>query len=125
MEIKIDPGTIADAMNRSATKALETSLAGYEVQKAIASVVTREVAEGAIAEAIRQAVKQVDVAALTQALAEELQRATLRATVAMLQEGVLSTVCKLRGLGDYSPEDRAARAQLKQQLFGVAACMDR
>ena len=119
MEIEIDQDKIAEALNRTATKALESSLAGYEVQAAISSVVTREVAEGAVAEAIKQAVKQVDVKTLTQAIAEELQRATVRATVALLQDGLTSTVCKLRGIGDYSEEDKAARARLRAELFGA------
>lgn len=118
MEIQIDQNAIAEALNRTATKALESSLAGFEVQAAISSVVTREVAEGAVADAIKQAVKQVDTAALTRALAEELQRAATRAVVALLHDGLVSTVCKLRGIGDYSQEDKAARARLRMELFG-------
>jgi hypothetical protein len=119
MELKIDQQLIADAINKTASKALESSLCGYEVQVAIASVVTREVAEGAIAEAIKQAVQQVDTAALTQALAVELQRATVRATVAILQDGLMTTICKLRGIGDYSTEDKEARAKLRAELFSA------
>ena len=117
MELKIDQELIAAAINKTASRALERSLCGYEVQAAIAAVVTREVAEGAISDAIRQAVKQVDTAALTQALAVELQRATVRATVAILQDGMTTTICKLRGIGDYSMEDKAARAKLRAELF--------
>jgi len=117
MELKIDQELIAAAINKTASRALESSLCGYEVQAAIAAVVTREVAEGAISDAIRQAVKQVDTAALTQALAVELQRATVRATVAILQDGMTTTICKLRGIGDYSMEDKAARAKLRAELF--------
>lgn len=119
MELKIDQELIAAAINKTASKALETSLSGYEVQSAIAAVVTREVAEGAIAEAIKQAVQQVDTEALTQALAAELQRSTIRATVALLQDGLTSTICKLRGIGDYSAEDKEARAKLRAELFAA------
>ncbi len=117
MEITIDQDKITEAINQTATKAVQDSLGSYNVQRAIAEVVTTEVAEGAIAEAIRQAVKQMDTNKLTQHLAAELQRHTVRAVVNVLQEGLLQTVCKLRGIGDYNDSDKKERARLKVELF--------
>ena len=117
MEIQIDQDKIALAMNQTASKAIEDAVKGWGVQKAIAEVVTKEVAMGAIAEAIRQAVKQMDTVKLTQHLAEELQRHTTRVVVSILQEGMLQAICKLRGIGDYSEADRKERAKLKVELF--------
>lgn len=116
MEISIDQDKIAEAINNTAEKAVQESL-GNSVQRAISEVVTKEVATGAIAEAIRQAVKQMDTAKLTQHLAEELQRHTTRAVVNVMQEGMLQTVCKLRGIGDYCEADKKERARLKIELF--------
>jgi len=56
-------------------------------------------------------------AKLTQHLAEELQRHTTRAVVNVMQEGMLQTVCKLRGIGDYCEADKKERARLKIELF--------
>ena len=117
MEISIDQDKIAEAINSTAEKAVQDSLGSYSVQLAISEVVTKEVATGAIAEAIRRAVKQMDTAKLTQHIAEELQRHTTRAVVNVLQEGMLQTVCKLRGIGDYSEADKKERAKLKIGLF--------
>jgi len=117
VEIKIDQDKIALAMNQTASKAVEDALKGWGVQSAIAEVVTKEVAAGAIAEAIRQAVKQMDTAKLAQHLAVELQRHTTRAVVNVLQEGVLQAVCRLRNIGDYSEADKRERAKLNAELF--------
>lgn len=117
MEIQIDQDKIALAMNQTVSKAVEDALKGWGVQSAIAEVVTKEVAMGAIAEAIRQAVKQMDTVKLTQHLAEELQRHTTRAVVNVLREGMLQAICKLRGIGNYSDADRKERAKLKVELF--------
>jgi len=117
MQIELDQDKITEAINQTASMAVEDSLRGYSVQRAIAEVVTKEVATGAIAEAIRQAVKQMDTVKLTQHLAEEMQRHTTRAVVNVLQEGMLQTVCKLRGIGDYSEADKKERARLKFELF--------
>ena len=117
MEIKIDQEAITAAINANATKAVADALGGWEVQKAVAHVVTTEVAQGAIAEAVTAAVKQIDKSALVNALASELQKATTSAVVAILHEGVVDIVCKLRGIGDYSTEDKRKRAAIKAELF--------
>ena len=117
MEIKIDQEAILTAINTNATKAVADALGGWEVQKAVAQVVTAEVAQGAIAEAIRTAVGKIDKSALANALASELQKATTSAVVAILHEGVLDIVCKLRGIGGYSAEDGRKRAAIKAELF--------
>lgn len=117
MEIYIDQDKISEAINQTASKAVEDALKGYSIHRAISEVVTTEVAEGAIAEAIRHAVKKMDTAKLTQHLASELQRHTIKAVVNIMQEGMLQTVCKLRGIGDYSDADKKERARLKIELF--------
>lgn len=125
MEIKIDQEAILTAINTNATKAVVDALGGWEVQKAMAQVVTTEVAQGAIAEAIRTAVGQIDKSALVNALASELQKATTSAVVeattsavvVILHEGLVDIVCKLRGIGNYSEDDRRKRAAIKAELF--------
>ena len=55
MELKIDSDAIAKAVNDSATKALTQALGGWEMQKAVAEIVTTEVAKGAVADAVEGA----------------------------------------------------------------------
>ena len=117
MKIELDQEVIDVAINKTATKAIAEALSGYSVTSSIAEVVTNQVATGAIAEAIRKAVEDVDTAKLTQHLAAEMQRATAKAVVNVLQEGLLSIVCKIRGIGDYSDDDKKERARLKEELF--------
>jgi len=118
MQIEIDPKMITEALDKAASEALRESLSGYKVQEAISSVITAEIAEGAISKAIKQAAKQVDIAALTQKLAAELQKATVKAAIALLQDGLVATVCKLRGIGEYGADDKAERAKVRVELFG-------
>lgn len=117
MEIKVDMEAVARAMSESATAALTQSLGGYEVQKAVAAVVSGEIVSGTIGAAIKEAVRTVDHAELTKMLAAELQRATTRAVITLLREGLLKTVCSLRDVGDYSAEDKAERARIRAELF--------
>lgn len=115
MELKVDQEAISKAINDSATKALAQALGGWEMQKAVAEIVTDEVARGAIADAVKLAVQQIDRSALSNALAGELQRATTRAVVTMLNEGLVDIVCKLRGIGIYG-DDVKRRAAVKAEL---------
>ncbi len=120
MKFELNTETIQEAIGSSADKAISSALGGYEVQKAIADVVTKEVAQGAIAEAIRVAVRQLNTESLTQHLAEELQRATVRAATGLLQEAMLQTVCRLRGLGShgyYSDDDKREMSRIRAELF--------
>lgn len=115
MELTIDQDAIAKAINDSATKALTVALGGWEMQKAVAEIVTDEVVRGAIADAVKLAVQQIDRGALANALAAELQRATTRAVVTMLNEGLVDIVCKLRGIGSYG-DDIKRRAEVTAEL---------
>ena len=121
MDISIDSNEIADALQRSASKSIADSLGGYSVQKAIADVVTAEVANGAIGEALRRSVKEIDTEELVQVLASEMQRHICKAVVHILQEGVTSSVYRLRCSGTYSylsEEEKENRAHIKHELFG-------
>ena len=117
MEIKIDQEAILTAINTNATKAIADALGGWEVQKAVAHVVTTEVAQGAIADAIRTAAGKIDKSELANVLASELQKATTSAVVVILHEGLVDIVCKLRGIGNYTEDDRRKRAAIKAELF--------
>lgn len=117
MTISINRHEIAKAINDAATKALASSQGRYETQRARAAIISKDVAKVAIGEAIRLATSQIDTRAIAQALAAELERACVRSAVALLQDELMSTICTLRGIGDYTTEDKAARARLRAELF--------
>jgi len=118
MQINFDETMISQAMTESATGAITTALSGYAVTNMIGKIVTDEVMAGALGQAVKDAASRIDTEALTAALAAELQKATIRAALALLQDGVVSTICKLRNISDYTAEDKAARALVKIELFG-------
>ena len=117
MDIKIDQKILEESINNSATQAIRSALEGYVVKESIVSAVTNEIAEGAVASAIREAVKKINTETLVQHLAKEIERATTKAVIHILHLGLIETICKLRGIGDYSKEDREERRKLEIELF--------
>jgi len=117
MQIKIDQSRIDEAINLSATKAIEAAMKSFSVTSAIGDSVTEEIASGAVSEAIRLAVTQVDTKTLTTHLAEEIQKSVTSVVVTILQEGLLDVVCKIRSIGDYSESDKKEKERLRVRLF--------
>lgn len=117
MNIQIDQDKIAEAINKTATTAMEEALCQYHITRAISEVIVTELSGATIATAVKQAIKQMDNDKLAQHLAAEIQRHTAKAVINILQEGLLQVVCKLRGIGDYSQTDKMERAKLKAELF--------
>lgn len=117
MELKIDQEAIAKAINDNATKAVASALSGWEVQKTVADAITTEVAQGAVADAIRAAVGKIDRNELVNTLASEIQKAVTRAVISILNEGLVDIVCKLRGIGNYTEDDRRKRAAIGAELL--------
>jgi len=119
MQITIDEKAIAKIVQESIDNALADSFSSYSVKQAFAEVISQEVVDEAIAKAIRQAVSCLNTEQLAQHLAEEIQRATTAAVAHLLQEGLLETICKIRGIGNFSDEDERKRKELKSKLFGT------
>jgi len=117
MQVTLDNEKITRAITDAATDAVVEALKGWEVAKAIGEVITKEVAEGIMAEALRRAIRQIDNERLITTLAVELEKGVVRAVTHILEEGVLDVVCKLRGISDYSDEGKKERERLKHQLF--------
>lgn len=87
MKVELEQDVINKAIQDSATKAIADALKGFSVISAIADVVTEQVAHGAITEAIKNAVQNVDTDDLIKHLSKEMQAATTKAVVVLLQEG--------------------------------------
>lgn len=116
MNVTIDPQAMEAAVNERIGEAVDQALGGWEVKKAIADVITAQVAHGLIAEAIEAAVAKMDKGALATALAHEIERAATAATVGILREGFVDVVCKLRGITDYQTGYAEKRAKITAEL---------
>ena len=122
MNIELNPASIQTAINDSVAKAVANALGSYDVTKAIGTTVTASVVDGAIADALRQAVASVDTGSLVSSLAAEIQKATTSAVVLMLREGIVTVVARMRGLSiDTYGEGPKNRAKLMAELFSGAA----
>jgi hypothetical protein len=117
MQLELNQALIDAAVNENINKAVCEALGGYEVKQGIAKAISSEVADGVLADAIKKAVSQLNLENLSCALAKEIEKAATRATVSFLQEGLVTAVCKLRGIGDYSPDDEKKREAVKAELF--------
>jgi transcriptional regulatory protein LevR len=118
MDIRIDESSIAEAINASVHDAVNAALKGYSVQSAIAQAMAHEITSGAIVQAIKESVAQVDHQQLVHALAREIQVTTTKAAIAILQESMVEAIAKLRGLSTYSEEDMREREMIRQRIFG-------
>ena len=118
MNIEIKHEDIAAAIQGTATKAIAERMASYEISSAIGKVVTAELAEGCMAEAVRLAVRDVDTASLTRALAVELQRSITAAMVSVLQSSAVEIVARIRGVESYASDRKAQMASIRHELFG-------
>lgn len=116
MNIQLNPEQIEAAINSHINKAVEQALAGYEVRQAISEKLTRDIASGVVGEALNNAVASIDSHALTQKLAEEIQRAMTGAVVNLLHAGLADTLLRMRGLNDYSQGYKEERARIIAEL---------
>lgn len=119
MEVKIDNEMLQNAINGTVAKSVGVALGSYDVQNAIGGMIAREVVEGAIGEAIRMAIDKVNTAALVEALAKEIARSATAATVTILEEAMLETLCRIRGIdtGPYAGDkNKAEKEKLRAQL---------
>jgi hypothetical protein len=121
MELKLDQEAIRAAVEKTMGAAVERALGGYDVQQAVAKVITEEVASGTIADAIREAVRTLDRNELIHTLAREIARAVTSATVKLTQEGIVHTIGTLRGVQSYGADAQKQYAAIHAELFGHGA----
>ena len=117
LEISISSADVQSHINSTISQAVKNSLESYTVSSAIGSKITESIIEGSVSQALDLAIRNLDTQALTNMLAAEIQRTVTRAVVAMLQEGFVDILAKMKGLSNYSDDDKKERARLKEQLF--------
>jgi len=121
MEIKLDEKIIEESINRSATEAIKNATSSWNVKNAIEERVANAVLEGVMGDALISAM-DADVAALSTALANQLQRSVVAGAVAIVQDSVVEQIMRLRKVPEYDDAKRAAaRAEIEARLFGRMA----
>lgn len=117
MDIKLNEEELQEAINSKMNKAVENALMDYSIQKVIAEKITQSFACGVIGEALDKALASMDVTELTTVLAKEISKATTRAAVHILTDGLIETLLNLRKIPDYDDKKRsAARMELAALL---------
>ena len=120
MNITLDETIIQDSLNGAASKAIAGAMGQYSVKNAIEKRVASAVLEGVLAEALENSISQIDLGALTTALAKELSRAVTAGAVSIIRESVTDTLLALRKIPSYEHEAIArARADIATRLFGT------
>lgn len=119
MNIAIDTGHLEQVINERMADAVRDSLRHRDILDAAASELTRQVVAEALADATREAVKHIDRDGLVTTLTKEITRAVSRAVLAIVEDGVVALVARIRRLDEYSHLwTPAARQALRVELFG-------
>lgn len=117
MNIKIDEELIQNAIRASIQDAVSTAVKGYSVQSVIANAMASELTSSVVVQAVKDAVHRVDMDSMVESLAREIQRATIKAVVAVVQESMVEVIARLRGLSPYDDKDKRERERIFHQLF--------
>ncbi len=119
MQITIDEKVIEKTLSESATAAVRDAASSYQVRSAIEERVAKAVLEGVMSEALTAAIDKIDVAALSTALCQQLQKSVIAGAVAIIQDSVIDQILRLRKVPDYDDAKRsAARREIEYQVFG-------
>lgn len=119
MEIRIDENVIQEALNDQATKGLANAFGNYGIRSAIQEVIANSVIPEIMATAVVDAASKIDTERLTQCVAEELTRAVIKGTQAIVRETMTTILLDIRKIPDYERDKREkARLEISTKLFG-------
>lgn len=113
MEVKIDHDQLQTAIAESLQRSVDSAVGSFDMSRMIRERLTSQVAEGAIADAMDQAIAKIDTDALTNTLAAEIQRATTSAVVYLIQEAMTTVILQISGKSLYGEEERKERERVK------------
>lgn len=108
MQVNLDEEFITNAIDKHINKAVEEALGSYKVQSGVADVLQQSVVSGAIGEALKEAVAQLDQGKIVHVLAGQIVRSMTSAVVHIVNEGLVSIMLDLRKIPDYDREKRLA-----------------
>ena len=87
MEVQLNIEQIQEVVSEKTVEAVKHAWESYATTQAIADVLANSIAHGVIGEAVQKALSKIDIETLSQRLAEEMSRATVRAVNEILKEG--------------------------------------
>lgn len=118
MEIKIDEKELQTVLNEQTTASVKASFEGYGMRSAMEKAIADSVIPAIMTEAIVAAASQLDIAALTQKLAEEMARSVTKGVQAIVQDSMVDLILAIRKIPTYDDKKlAAARAEIIHSVF--------
>jgi hypothetical protein len=112
MEIKLKEEIISSALEGAFGRAIDNLMYSREVHAAIVEAVSGSIASHAIGQAVENAVKSIDKASITQAIALEMQRCIVVGVSKVVEDAVVEIIAKMRGAYT-ADEKQRIRAELQ------------
>jgi hypothetical protein len=117
MDIKISEESLQEAINLQINNVVIGAIGGYSVQEALSKKIAESFSYGVIADAIDAALKSIDTGHLITSLSFEMAKATTRAAVACMTDGLVETLVSIRKIPSYDDEKlKNARMEIKAML---------
>ena len=114
MEIKIDEVQVQEALDKQATAGIKSAFEGYAVRSTIEKAIAESVIPSMITTAIEGAASTIDIAALTQHLAEEIARSVTKGVQMVIRETMINIILDIKKIPEYDKEKRdRARADIR------------
>ena len=119
MKVEFDPEKVEKRLQEAVEAALEAAISSYAVSSVLREKVAEQVIGGALARALDGAISQLDVDALTEALAAQLSRTIVASAVCLLEDQAVQTMAKLRGLESYDKDYQGKLAKIRAEFRAV------
>ena len=117
MELNLDEKVIQATMQEATTSAIRKALENWSVEERIRNTVADAVVGEVLTDAVTAAVKKLDLSALSDALAREIEKATTAFVVKSIREALVEVVLRVRGVRDFEDEKREKmRAELLREI---------
>jgi len=116
LQIEIDSSLIQAEIEKTTAAAIKESCADWQVKEKIKESFKNSVLSELMAGSVNAALNAVDFQAISAVMAKELTASIISSTTLVFKESALGTIFELRGLGNYSDEDKAARKKLREEF---------
>ena len=117
MKVELSEEVIEQSLASSVDTAVANAFTSYDVRRVIEQRIGEEVIGGALAKALTDAMDNIDMGNLTQALAEQLSRTVIASTVTLLRSQCVELIYKLRGHQEYEKDKDAIKAAIREELL--------
>lgn len=111
MNIDIDEAQVQAVLEAQTTAGIKHAFEGYAIRSAIEKAIGETVIPSIIATAIEQAASSIDIAVLTQRLAEEMARSITKGVQRIMRETMVNIILDLKKIPEYERDKREAERQ--------------